>query len=469
MDTLQSTIRTHKGFLMKKELKDIVELIEADKSTAEDFINTKIPESMAGVMVRRCDIDIFNGKSFAEKDPRESLKIEEVPIPELGPNEVLVAVMAGSINYNNVWTSLFEPAPGFTYLAEFSRMNKFNAHHNQDFHIIGSDAAGVIVRTGAAVVHWKPGDRVTIHGIVVDPELPDNYDDCMKNPTMRAWGFETNYGSFADFTIVRQNQLLPKPEHLSWEESASMPLTAATTYRMLVSERGAQMKQGDNVLIWGAAGGLGAFAIQMTLNGGGFPIGIVSSEKKAEMVRKLGCPAVIVLDRDKGEYNFLNPDGSVALRKIQRLKVKIRRLTGGEDVDIVFEHTGRSTFAASVVVAKFGGKIVTCGSTSGYEHVFDNRYLWQSVKSIIGSHGANYVEAMNAVRLAQKGSITPVLSRVFPFEEARDAVHLVHSRGNVGKIGLLCLSPEEGLGILNQELRERIGEEKINIFRDVVA
>lgn len=460
---------TTKGFPMTQELRQVADLIESDKTVSEDFAHVQLPESMSGVMVRRCDTEMFHGQKSAEKDPRKSLHIGEVPLPELGPNEVLVAVMAAAINYNSVWTSIFEPAPGFTYLADFARMNKYNKKHLQDFHIIGSDGSGVIIRTGAAVTRWKPGDRVTIHGIVVDPEAPENYSDSMRNPNMRAWGFETNFGAFADFTVVRQNQLLPKPEHLSWEEAASVTATASTTYRMLVSDRGAQMKQGDNVLIWGASGGLGAFAIQMTLNGGGFPIGIVSSEKKAEMVRKLGCSAVIVLDRKNGDGHFLTPDGGVALRKIQRLKVKIRRLTGGEDADIVFEHTGRSTFGASVGVTKIGGKVVTCGSTSGYEHTFDNRYLWQTVKSIIGAHGANYVEAMNAVRLVQKGSITPVLSKVFPFEQASNAVHLVHSRNNIGKVGLLCLAQNEGTGIRNRELRERIGEDRINVFREAAV
>lgn len=452
---------------MKKELRSILELIRAEKATSEDFANVRLPESMSGLMVRRCDVDLFRGQDFRARDPRRSLRIDEVPLPELGPNEVLVAVMAAAVNYNTVWTSLFEPAPGFTYLADFARMNKYNRQHNQDYHIIGSDAAGVVVRVGEAVTRWRPGDRVAIYGAVVDSEAPENYADSLRNPKLRAWGFETNFGAFADFTVVRQNQLLPKPEHLSWEEAASLTLTASTTYRMLVSERGARMKQGDNVLIWGASGGLGAFAVQMVRNGGGFPVAVVSSDWKAEMVRRLGCPAVIVLDHHRGEGNFVNDDGSVALKDIQRLKVRIRRLTGGEDADIVFEHTGRATFAASVGVAKIGGKIVTCGSTSGYEHVYDNRYLWQTVKSIIGSHGANYVEAMDTMRLACKGSITPVLSRVYPFAEAGEAVHRLHSRSHVGKIGLLCLAPEEGLGIRDEALRQQVGEDRINVFREV--
>lgn len=451
---------------MKKELKTIVELSENENATSEDFANVHLPESMSGVMVRRCDTEIFAGLPFHEKDPRKSVHIGEVPLPRLAPNEVLVAVMAAALNYNSVWSSIFEPTPGFKFLGDFARLSKHNGQHNQDFHIIGSDASGVVVRTGEAVSRWKPGDRVTIYGGVTDPEAPECYSDSVRSAEGRAWGFETNFGAFADFSVVRQTQLLPKPEHLTWEEAASVTLTASTCYRMLVSERGARMKQGDNVLIWGASGGLGAFAVQMVLNGGGFPIAVVSSERKAEKVRKLGCRAVIVLNHSKGENSFVTEAGNTAISKIQRLKVNIRKLTGGEDPDIVFEHTGRSTFAASVVVAKTGGKIVTCGSTSGYEHVYDNRYLWQTVKSIIGSHGANYDEAMQAIRLVAKGSISPVLSEVYRFENAAEAFYQMHTRSHVGKVGLLCLIPKEGLGIRDHMLRSLVGEERINIFRE---
>jgi crotonyl-CoA reductase len=204
------------------------------------------------------------------------------------------------------------------------------------------------------------------------------------------------------------------------------------------------MKQGDNVLIWGATGGLGSIAIQIVHNGGGIPVGIVSSKKKAAVAKKLGCEG----------------------RQILRLKARIRRLTGGEDCDIVFEHTGRSTFAASLGVAKIGGKIVTCGSTSGYDHVFDNRYLWQTVKTIIGSHGANYHEAMLAARLICKGMLTPLLSEVFPLEKTADAISKIHAGKQVGKLGILNLAPEEGMGIRNRVLREQIGEKRINILRN---
>lgn len=450
---------------MRSELRQLVELMEYDKATPEDFAHVPLPETMTAVTVHRDEVDMFHGQSFHEKDPRRSLHVEDVPVPDLAPDEVLVAVMASAVNFNNVWTAIFEPAPGFHFLGEFAKFSEFNAKHNQDYHIPGGDAAGVVVRVGKSVVRWKPGDRVTIFGGVADVASPEVYDDEVRDPYGRAWGFETNFGSFAHFTVVRQNQLLPKPEHLSWEEAASMPLVATTAYRMLVSKNGARMKQGENVLIWGASGGLGAFAVQLVLNGGGFPIGIVSSEEKADVVRRLGCRDIIVLKRKPGEDLFLDERGHTRARQILRLKARIRKCTGGEDCDIVFEHTGRSTFAASVGVAKTGGRIVTCGSTSGYDHVFDNRYLWQTVKTIIGSHGANYFEAMQTARLICKGCLHPVLSRVFPLEKVSEAVSLMHKGRHVGKLGILNIAPHEGLGIRNHELRERIGEATLNRFR----
>lgn len=454
---------------MYSESQCFVELAEDPDARSEDFANCPLPQSMAAVTLHRDEADMFEGQSFWEKDPRRSLHYEEVPVPELGPGEVLVGVMASAVNFNNVWSSVFEPASGFKYLGDFSKLRPQNRKHNQNFHIIGGDAAGVIVRVHPSVSQWKPGDRVTIHGAVVDVEKPEVFNDAVQDPHGRAWGFETNYGAFAHYTVVQEHQLLPKAEHLSWEEAASMNLVTSTAYRMLVSRNGARMCQGDNVLIWGAAGGLGCVAIQLVRNGGGIPIAVVSSEKKAEVVRRLGCERVIVLHREPGKELFVDEHGMTKGRQILRLKAQIRRLTGGEDCDIVFEHTGRATFAASVALAKTGGKIVTCGSTSGYNHVFDNRYLWQTVKSIIGSHGANYHEAMQSTRLICKGMVNPVLSDVYTLDHTADAICRIHAGSQVGKLGILNMAPREGMGIRDREMRERIGEDRINILRGCAA
>ena len=207
----------------------------------------------------------------ADKDPRQSLHVEEVPLPELAPDEAYVAVMASSINFNTVWTSIFEPLPTFGFLDRLAKEGPWGARHALDYHVVGSDAAGVVLRTGSAVRNWKVGDKVTVHCNYVDDQDPSAHDDSMLAANQRIWGFESNFGGLADITVVKANQLMPKPTHLSWEEAAINALCNSTAYRMLVSPNGARMTQGDKVLVWGASGGLGSYAVQHVLNGGGTP------------------------------------------------------------------------------------------------------------------------------------------------------------------------------------------------------
>jgi crotonyl-CoA reductase len=263
---------------------------------------------------------------------------------------------------------------------------------------------------------------------------------------------------------VKSNQLMPKPAHLTWEEAASPGLVSSTAYRQLVSRNGAGMKQGDVVLIWGASGGLGSYATQYALGGGATPVCVVSSDDKAAIARSMG--AELIIDRSAEDYRFWKDEHTQDPKEWMRLGKKIRELTGGDDVDIVFEHPGRETFGASVFVARKGGTIVTCASTSGYLHEYDNRYLWMNLKRIIGSHFANYREAWEANRLLQRAKIHPTLSRTYALEDTGQAAYDVHRNLHQGKVGVLCLAPEEGLGVRDPELRAR-HEPAINRFRDV--
>jgi crotonyl-CoA reductase len=224
------------------------------------------------------------------------------------------------------------------------------------------------------------------------------------------------------------------------------------------------MKQGDVVLIWGASGGLGSYATQMALRGGAIPVCVVSSPGKADVCRSLG--AELVIDRTAEGYRFWSDEHTQNPKEWQRFGKRIRELTGGDDPDIVFEHPGRETFGASVYVARRGGTIVTCASTSGYLHSYDNRYLWMNLKRIIGSHFANYREASEANRLIARGLIHPTLSRVYPLAETGQAAYDVHRNLHQGKVGVLCLAPSEGLGIRDPETRARHLTE-INRFRGV--
>ncbi len=422
-----------------------------------------VPRSYRGVVVRADEVDMFTGLATKDKDPRKSLHVQEVPIPEIGAGEALVAVMASAINYNTVWTSIFEPVSTFSFLERYGRSSELARKHDQPYHVVGSDLAGVVLAVGPGVTRWKAGDTVVAHCLSVELEDPQGHDDTMMDPQQRIWGFETNFGGLAELALVKSNQLMPKPAHLSWEEAACPGLVNSTAYRQLVSHHGAAMKQGDTVLVWGASGGLGSYATQYALNGGAVPVCVVSSPEKAEICRRMG--AELVIDRAAEGYEFWK-GGEQQPSEWRRLGARIRELTGGDDPDIVFEHPGRETFGASVFVTKRGGTIVTCASTSGYWHEYDNRYLWMTLKRIVGSHFANYRESWEANRLIAKGRIHPTLSRVYSLGDTGQAAYDVHRNLHQGKVGVLCLAPEEGLGVTDRELRAT-HEDAINRFRGV--
>ena len=437
--------------------------ILSGKAGPEDYVGLPLPESMLAIATHRDEVTMFEGLESHEKDPRRSLHLDEVPVPEVGPNEALVAVMASSINFNTVWSAIFEPVPTFQFLQRAAKRSPWDKRHDLPYHIIGSDGAGVILRVGPGVTLFKPGDEVTIHCNYVDMQAPDGHDDSMLDPDQRIWGFETNFGGLAEIAVVRANQLMPKPSHLTWEEAASMPLVNSTAYRMLVSHNGTHIKQGDIVLIWGAVGGLGGFALQYVLNAGAFPICVVSSQDKVKLCETIGARWMI--DRRAEGYQFWNADGSQNVRELRRFGQKIRELTKGEDPDVVYEHPGHETFAASVFVARPGGQVVTCASTTGYNHEYDNRYLWMNKKRIVGSHFANYREAWEANRLICKRAIHPLLSEIYPLGEAGEAAYRVHHNLQIGKIGVLCLAPCDGLGVRDGAGRARhIGQ--INLYRN---
>ena len=426
----------------------------------DEIASLELPESMTAAFVRRDEQEMFDGMDHYDKDPRKSLHVDEVPIPPLGPNECRIAVMASAINFNTVWTSIFEPIPTFRFLEKFGRQGELGARHDLDHHIVGSDASAVVLEVGPGVTRWKPGDRVTVHCNYVDLEAPEGHDDSMMDPGQKIWGFETNFGSLAEISMVKSNQLMPMPTHLTWEEAACNGLVNSTSYRMLVSPNGARIKQGDVVLIWGATGGLGGYAVQYCLNGGAIPVGIVSSQDKVDLLHEIGCEHVI--DRKAEGYQFWDGDKQNQ-KEFIRFGKKIRSLVG-EDPDIVFEHPGRQTFGASVFVTKRGGKIVTCASTSGYLHTYDNRYLWMLLKDIIGSHFANYKEAWEANRLLDLGMIHPILSKTYPLADTAEAAYQVHNNLHKGKLGILVMAPEEGLGIQDAEKRSKFAD-KIDTFK----
>ena len=222
------------------------------------------------------------------------------------------------------------------------------------------------------------------------------------------------------------------------------------------------MKQGDVVLVWGATGGIGGYAVQYVLNGGGTPVGVVSSPEKVKLLNAMGVEAVI--DRSAEGYRFWADEHTQDPAEWRRFGQHVRDLVG-DDPDIVFEHPGRQTMGASIFACKRGGTVVTCAATSGYMVEFDNRHFWMKLKRLVASHFANYAEAWAANRLIDQGRIQPLLSAVYPLDEVGLAARSVHRNEHEGKLGVLCLAPREGLGIDDPDKRARIGEDRITVFR----
>jgi crotonyl-CoA carboxylase/reductase len=361
-------------------------------------------------------------------EPRDAMQLETVATPLPGPGEVLVRVMAAGVNYNNVWAALGKPVEVFRYTG-------------YDFHIGGSDASGVVAAVGPGVTRWKPGDEVVIHCNTSCGECPEcNGLDPMACSQQKIWGYETNWGSFAEYTKVQAQQLLPKPRHLSWDEAASYGLVYFTAYRMLVDQ--AHIEAGQNVLVWGAGGGLGSMAIQICRVYGANAIAVVSSEDKADLARRLGAAAVI----NRTDYRIQSEHGEHDQGEIRRFGKAIRAATGGVDCDIVFEHVGSATFYTSVFVCKTFGKIVICGATSGFDLTFDVRYLWMRQKSIIGSHFANAYQAYRANELVVQRKVLPVVMRTFPWQECAVPHQMMRENSHLGKMVVLVGAEREGDG-----------------------
>jgi crotonyl-CoA carboxylase/reductase len=375
-------------------------------------------------------------------DPREAFQVEEIEVPDVGPDDALVLVMAAGINYNNVWAARGVPVD----------VCKVHGRYGEptEFHIGGSDASGVVYAIGERVTNVKVGDHVVIHSGQWDREA-DALEDPMFDPSFRIWGYESNWGSFAQFTKVQAHQCLPKAPQLTWEAAAAPTLVGATAYRMLRGWPPHTVREGDAVLIWGGAGGLGSMAIQIAREFGGRPVAVVSSDDKGEFCRKLG--AVGVINRKEFDHWGMPPhwrDGEAYARWMEGAKAFGKAfweaLGEKRSPRIVFEHPGEDTAPTSIFMCDTGGMVVICAGTSGYSAVADLRYLWMRQKRFQGSHFANDQQAEAFNRLVVDGRVDPCLSRTFSFEEIPTAHQLMfentHPQGNMAA---LVSSPREGL------------------------
>ena len=383
-------------------------------------------------------------------EPKDAFKIEQVEIPEVGPHDVLVYVMAAGINYNNVWAALGIPVNVIGA--------RQKAGEKENFHIGGSDASGIVYKIGSKVKNVKVGDEVVIHCGIWDVEDKDVQAgvDPMFVPSFRIWGYETNWGSFAQFTKVQAHQCLPKPKHLSWEEAAAYMLVGATAYRMLNRWKEHEVRKDDVVLIWGGAGGLGSMAIQICKAVGAKPIAVVSGEDKVEYCKKLG--AVGVIDRRKFNHWGMLPHWEDTEKYNEWLKGA--RAFGKAIWDvlgekrsprIVFEHPGESTVPTSAFVCDTGGMVVICAGTTGYNATLDLRYHWMRQKRFQGSHFANDHEAKGLNDLVIEKKVDPCLSKVWKFEETGASHQLMRENKHPhGNMSILINAKKEGLKNLDE-------------------
>jgi len=387
-------------------------------------------------------------------EPDSAMKVEVVPTWELDSHDVLVLVMAAGVNYNGVWAALGQP------------ISPIRDVHKHPFHIAGSDASGIVWAVGSKVKRWKVGDEVVIHCNQDDGDDEEcNGGDPMNSPSQRIWGYETPDGSFAQFTRVQDRQLMERPKHLTWEESACYTLVLATAYRMLFGHRPHILRPGHNVLIWGAAGGLGSMGIQLCATAGANAIGVVSEEDRRDFVMQLGARGVI--NRKKfncwGQMPTVNsPEFAAWMKEARNFGKAIWDITGkGNNVDFVFEHPGETTFPVSVLVVKRGGMVVICAGTTGFNLTMDARYLWMHQKRVQGSHFANLLQASQANRLVVERRIDPCMSEVFPWEQIPKAhVRMRKNEHKPGNMAVLVSAPTTGLRTYQDTLevsRQRFG------------
>ena len=372
-------------------------------------------------------------------EPDKAMQVEVIPTWELDSHDVLVLVMAAGVNYNGVWAALGTP------------ISPIKDVHKNPYHVAGSDAAGIVWRVGSKVKRWKVGDEVVIHCNQDDGDDEEcNGGDPMFSPSQRIWGYETPDGSFAQFARVQDRQLLERPRHLTWEESACYTLVLATAYRMLFGHRPHVLRPGHNVLVWGASGGLGSMATQLIATAGANAIGVVSEDDKRDFVMQLGARGVI--NRKKfdcwGQLPKVNsPEYAAWMKETRKFGGAIWEITGkGVNVDFVFEHPGESTFPVSVMIVKRGGMVVICAGTTGYNLTMDARYLWMHQKRVQGSHFANYLQASQANKLVVERRIEPCMSEVYTWEQIpRAHMRMLKNEHKPGNMAVLVSAPRTGL------------------------
>lgn len=335
---------------------------------------------------------------FSEHGGPEVLHYTEAPEPSIGPNEVLVRVRACALNHLDLW--IRRGLPGISVPLP---------------HILGSDIAGEIARVGNNVEDIETGEKV-----VLSPGIPCGHcEQCAagKDSQCRQYtlfGYMVP-GGYAEYVKAPAVNVIPMPQHLSYEEAAAVPLVFVTAWHMLITR--ANLKPAEDVLVLGAGSGVGSAAIQIAKVAGARVIATAGSDEKLAKAKELGADDTILHSR----HDIAN---------------EVKRLTNRRGVDIVFEHVGEATWEKSIRSLAVGGRLVTCGATSGFEGKIDIRYLFSRQISILGSYMGSKAELLSVMELVRRKAVKPVLDKIFPLTEAAEAHRRLEKREQFGKIVL---------------------------------
>ena len=343
---------------------------------------------------------------FEEHGGPDVLQYTDIPDPEPDAFEVLIEVKAAGANFNDIWAR--RGMPGMKVIFP---------------HVAGSDVSGVVRAVGSAVSGQGFGSATVEVGdeVVVHPGLScRTCEACTAGEEFFCrqfliWGFQTgpNDGGHSELVTMPAANVLPKPRNLTFEEAASMPLVLETAWRMLVTR--ARIQAGENVLIWGGVGGLGTMAIQICRLFGANPIPVVGGAAKVTTAHDLG--ATDVIDRTSEDVS-----------------ARVKEITRRIGVDVVFEHSGQDTWPTSIAALRWGGRLVVCGASTGFEAVTDLRFLWNKQQNLMGSHLASKAELAAALRAVEAGHIRPVIDHVFPLAEVPKAQTLMEELKVQGKL-----------------------------------
>ncbi|HEX3146411.1 MAG TPA: zinc-binding dehydrogenase [Pyrinomonadaceae bacterium] len=335
---------------------------------------------------------------FDQHGGPEVLRSATVPDPQIKADHVLIEVRACALNHLDVWVR--NGLPGITIPLP---------------HILGNDIAGVVREAGPLVTWARAGDEVMVQPgvscghcaacLAGHDNMCDEYDII---------GYRLD-GGYAELVDVPGLNLIPKPKNLSWAEAAALPLVTLTAWHMLVTR--ANVQPGEDVLIHAAGSGVGSVGIQIARLRGARVIATASSEEKLAKARELGANETI---------NYSD----------EAWPRQVKRLTNGRGVDVVFEHTGAATWPGSILSLKKGGRLVTCGATSGFNASTDLRHVFYRHLTILGSMMGSKADLLAAMKFIESGQIRAVVDRVLPLEEARKAHELMEDRAQFGKLVL---------------------------------